>query len=553
VGSPSQQHERALGLAATFGVLSKTPNEAALPLLVSALDSSAQVIQDNALRALLDRRHPTGQREIIRRLHLHGERWRPIIDERRGRLSHGLRDGVLSPDPQMCFNACQAILWFAEYDLISALVTAAEDEAHASAELAAQTLLSLAAGLYTELSAPRNYSDRRDPQLVRSHVTSTLEASVKRFNRHQRTEVIDAYLMLVSRDNVTLKQILQDPHHSTYLAVVNGLLHSQRGGVIRLLLSYLDDPHAPSAAMSVLARRTDRKFVEHLLRKIGYQPSSVASQNLRHVESIAWLKQDRTLLTDLDENAQHSAVQLLMASNVKRAEALEILKYVILSGKPAGRLAAIKAMATFNGAEANHLAMQALGDADPRVQAAALAQLRPRGIPGALTRIVEFIDSPHAAVRDAAKESLSEFSFERFLAAFDMLDEEVRRSTGVLVKKINPGAVAQAAEELYAKSRTRRLRGLAVVGAMGAVNDVLNRTIELLRDEDHIVRTEAARALAQCDNEIARQALHRAAEDRSSGVRDAAFQSLATLDRSSDRLEIDPLRAVSALVQEAGQ
>jgi HEAT repeat protein len=81
----------------------------------------------------------------------------------------------------------------------------------------------------------------------------------------------------------------------------------------------------------------------------------------------------------------------------------------------------------------------------------------------------------------------------------------------------------------------------------------LNRTIELLRDEDHIVRTEAARALAQCDNEIARQALHRAAEDRSSGVRDAAFQSLATLDRSSDRLEIDPLRAVSALVQEAGQ
>src|SRR4029079_5864493 len=134
------------GLATTLALLGQTPNEAALPLLVSALDSPAQVIQDGALRALLDRRHATGQREIIKRLHLHGDRWRPIVDERRGRLAHGLRDGVLSADPQMCFNACQAILWFAEYDLMSALVTAAEDEAHANAELAAQTLLSLAAG-----------------------------------------------------------------------------------------------------------------------------------------------------------------------------------------------------------------------------------------------------------------------------------------------------------------------------------------------------------------------------------------------------------------------
>jgi HEAT repeat protein len=538
-------------LATTLSLLGKTPNEAALPLLISALDSPAQVIQDGALRALLDRRHPLGQREIIKRLHLAGDRWRPIIDERRGRLSHGLRDGVLSADPQMCFNACQAILWFAEYDLMSALVAAAEDETHVNAELAAQTLLSLAAGLYTELSAPRDYNNRRDPQLVRSHVLGTLEGSVKRFNRHQRSEVVDAYLMLASRDNVALKQILQDPHHSTYLAIVNGLLHSQRGGVIRLLLSYLDDSHAPTAAMSVLTRRTDRKFVEHLLRKIGYQPSTVASHNLRHVESIAWLKQDRTLLADLDENAQHSAVQLLMASNVKRAEALETIKFLILGGKPAGRLAATKALATFNGADANHLAMQALGDVDPRVQAAALVQLRPRGIPGALTRIVELIDSPHAIVREAAKESLSEFSFDRYLAAFDMLEEEVRRSTGVLVRKINPAAVSLVAEELRAQSRTRRLRGLSVAGAMGCVQELVDIVIRLMSDQDHIIRTEAARVLGQCDNEKARQALRTAIEDRSSGVRETAQRSLAELDRSSGILSLDPLRAISGLVDEA--
>ena len=38
------------------------------------------------------------------------------------------------------------------------------------------------------------------------------------------------------------------------------------------------------------------------------------------------------------------------------------------------------------------------------------------------------VDSPHAVVRKAARESLAEFSFRRYLAAFDMLDEEVRQA-----------------------------------------------------------------------------------------------------------------------------
>ena len=51
--------------------------------------------------------------------------------------------------------------------------------------------------------------------------------------------------LLASRDNVVLKQILQNPHHAAFLAVIDVLTKSQRGGVIRLLLSFLDDPHVP--------------------------------------------------------------------------------------------------------------------------------------------------------------------------------------------------------------------------------------------------------------------------------------------------------------------
>ena len=52
------------GLAQTLAVLAETKNEAALSVLVPGLDSREQAIQEGALRALLARRSPAGQRAI---------------------------------------------------------------------------------------------------------------------------------------------------------------------------------------------------------------------------------------------------------------------------------------------------------------------------------------------------------------------------------------------------------------------------------------------------------------------------------------------------------
>ena len=85
--------------------------------------------------------------------------------------------------------------------------------------------------------------------------------------------------------------------------------------------------------------------------------------------------------------------------------------------------------------------VRALDDPYAEVQAHALVQLRHRGIPNAMPRLIEMVDSPHAVVRDAVRTQLDEFRLERYLAAFDTLDEGVRRSTGELILKIDPEAL----------------------------------------------------------------------------------------------------------------
>ncbi|HTU24346.1 MAG TPA: HEAT repeat domain-containing protein, partial [Pirellulales bacterium] len=348
---------------------------------------------------------------------------------------------------------------------------------------------------------------------------------------------ITAFLLLSQRDNVILKQILQDPHHPAYLPLLDELLHNPHSGVVRLLLGFLDDARAPSCAISVLVRRHDTKFVRNLLRKIGFNPSSAAAANLKRIDAIGWLGPGNGLIDGLNDAEQHSLVQLILATSMKRLEAFKTIDYLIRYGKPGGRAAAAEALAQFGGAEANALALVALESGDPAMQAAIVPQLRQRGIPGALSRLVEQLDSPHEVVRQAARKSLGEFSVERFLAAYDLLDDDVRRTTATLVRKIDPGAINTLAEELRSPSRTRRLRALGAAGAGGTIVELEARVLKLLSDTDHVVRTEAARALAACDTPASRRALREALLDRSVSVQEAAEQSLRHLTEGNAKQE----------------
>ncbi len=525
------------GLATTFHVLTHTDNEAAVRVLLAALDNPKPVIQEQALQAVLNRRGPQGGREILRRLDEMPPRWKEIIRRYHGRLIGALRDAIVGSDAEMMDRGARAAVWFREYDLIPTLLNVLEGRAARTADLAAETIIELVDALYEELAGPRDYRDHRDPKRVRERVVDSLGKSVTRFDRHKRREVIEAFLLLAHRDNIVLRRTLKTPHQAAFVATVDLLAHSPHGGVIRLLLSFLDDPSAPSAALSVLAKRNDLKYVRYLLRKIGHQPSAAAGQNLKRIESIPWLCEGSPLLEQLDDAAQHGAVRLAITSGISRLQAFVTVRYILENGNPGGRRAAATALAEFQGAEANEVTLRALDDSDPQVQATVAAQLRGRGIPGAMGRLLSLVNSPHTVVRRAVRESLAEFHFPRYLSSFDMLDDEVRKTTGMLVRRIDPTTEEGLRGELKSKMRSRRLRGVAIAKVIELVESLEGDIIALLDDEDHMVRAVAAEALAGLNSEASRLALEAALRDSSPKVRQTAEDSLA------ERAQSRPWRA----------
>jgi HEAT repeat protein len=527
-------------LEKTFATLAATDNDAAVAVLVAALDVPQHAVHDGAMQALLQRSSPVAAAEVLRRWDQLSQRWKGQIAQRGDWTAGAVRKALLDVHDDMHRIGCEVAVATRDYDLIPVLVAASTESFTAHADRAANTVLQLAELLGEELTAPRDYRIRRDPQMQRAHVLASLEKAAADFHVHGRRELAEAFLLLANRENATLKRVLQSPADQAFGPIADLLANSSRQGVERLLLSYLDDPFAPLAALQVMTRRRDVVFLRRLLRKIGAEPPPVVRMNLKRIETIPWMQVNLSLLDALGGHEQPGAVQLAAQSGIPRQLAFEVVAYLVRHGELAGRRSAAKALAEFRGPGADELAVRTLEDEDAQVRAAVASQLRERGVPGAIQRLLHLLDSPHQLEREAAQAGLAEFRFDRFLAAFESLGSDAQRVTGLLVKQIDAQSLPALRAELTAASRSRRKRALEMCVAMDAVADTIDEIAGLMRDDDQFLRIDAVRVLASHDCPTTRLTLRDALVDSHPLVQQTAEAALTRLVQRQPLPEIDP-------------
>jgi len=521
-----------VGLEKTFSFLAKTENEAAVAVLTAALDSSAEVSRDCAVRTLLERRSPAGHYQLFRRLRKFDERRRAIINERPERLVRAAAGAIGAEDRATCAAAFDAILSFRLYNAMPALVGVLKDPQGPQFTAAARTVLKLTELFYAELCDPKQQAARNDLGTLRRRITFELEGAARKVGTHGCREVVEAFLLVAKHRNVTLRSILQEPGSRAHHVLVQVLSNSAHGGVIRLLLGFLEDPQLPRTAARVLAGRSDLKFVENLLRHVGPKPSRSVAETLKRIDAFAWAKPKHPLLAELEDELQHDAVRVVAASSMPPDAVLKLLGFLLSEGKPGGRRAAAEALADFPGSEATVLVVKALNDEDPAVRAHLARQLRPRQIPGAMSLLIRMVDSPHEEVREALRSALPEFTFDQFMANFDSMPSELLPTAGHLVSKIDPDPTPRLAAEMEHLSPVRRRRAVLATGAMGLTRHLEPLIIKLLSDDDHMVRIAAAKILADCDTMPSWEALRDALLDRSVIVQEAAEQSLNRISQT---------------------
>lgn len=519
------------GIHATLAFLRRTRNEAAVSLLVAALDSNHPTIRCGALEILAGRREIAGHQAVIHRIRRLGLEQLTMLRNTKHRMHDALAASINSSDAKLCESASRAILALGEYQMFPVLIQAIERKDNRQADRAAATLLRLAKLLVEEAQAPPARKPRRDPFFARRSALTALRGSLDRFAFHRRLEVVEAFLMLVPHDNATLAKLLRSPSHPCYRQLLDSLGSSPAPGVMRLLREFLQDAQTPQNVVEIVAYRVDQRFLEFLLASIGSPASPRALRNMARLRRVAWLQQDRDVLYQLSGPAQASAVELAVASSIGHHEIFRLVAEMFDNGKPEGRRVSCRALADFQDPKADELVHRALEDPDAGVRAAAAGQVRQRAFPGVEQRLVALLDAESPEVRRAAGSALSEYNFVRYVVKFAEMSDEERRTAGEIVGKTDPTAKSELRKELAAPSPTQRQRAINMALAMQLVSAVADELIAVLHDKQEVLslRTSAAEALSRCDTPNARAALQTAKRDPNISVRDAAEHSLASM------------------------
>lgn len=520
--------------------LAHTRNQAAVPVLASALASTRLEIRLGAIHGLVVRRNPEGHSQILARFPTFNDEELAELAATLIRSQHKmlatLRDVLLSDDQRLCDNACHVILMGRVYQIIPTLVEVAEYSTHRHSEQALATLVQLASLFHRETFA-RGADKTCEPGIVRRQILPSLEMSVVRYDEHRRQEIIDAFLLVVPPTNETFLKILRERSHCCHQPVLNSLSTSAVVPILDLLTRLLHDMDIPVSALKAIGARLDRKFLDYLLHNIGWPVSLRVLENFRKLKQVHWLDDRREVLLDLDGRAQRVAIEVAKSGCVERKTYLALLKFLLQQGDPEGRRAACDALGEFRDRQIDQLIVQTLRDSDPRVQAAAVRQIRDRGFHDAMERLVKLLDHRAPEVRDAARSSLAEFNYSRYRSVFDTLDDASRHKIGHLVAKVDPTATRRLGEELASPALSTKMRALEMTQFMEVADEVFDRLAQLVYDPDVGVRAEAAAALGFCRREEAIPLLHNVDNDTNYFVREAANRSI---DQIAERSLVAP-------------
>jgi hypothetical protein len=526
----------ARGIDLTLQVIAKSKNRAAVGVLEAAFRSTSEAVRKLAGSILVSRKSGQGLEAIIQNFDPSDPELVKLVNHNRDKLIPGLHGAIVDKDIAFARQAFRLAYTQGFYEVLPTLATyclgpGSQDKSG----------LSLNTDFLKFLNKYAESLAHNDPvehhllyNLILPEFSKILVQKVKeyRFTRHELT--LTVYLRLypffseagVDRDLYLQLRLSNSP---VYVAAYRRLLKESEPYVFQFITRCLDRLNPPPVVPQIISERADFPFLTALFKSIKKPLSLELKTNLAALHPLAWVSQIDAFLNQFDTEAQCGLVLLLQNINLKEDELQSHLLKIFEYGKGEGRVAALSALTAFTGAGINRLVWDASGDDDPVVQVEALTQLNAREVPGAASRIMQFVESPHEEVRDTIQKLLPNFRFNRFMQTFEQLDDERRRRMFNVVAKLDKQTPAELSKMLSVGEPILKAKALLCIDycrdIVPLVEDALCDVLQ--HGETPLMRCKAAEHLVAGKRDESRttlvQALHR---DGSPEVRAAAKNSL---------------------------
>lgn len=524
------------GIDLTLQVIAKSKNLSAVGLLESAFLSTSGIMRKLAGKILVSRRSGRGLEIIIRYFDPNDADLVTLVNDSRKEFIQGLNGAIVDKDVTLARKAFRLAYTQNFYEVLPTL--AAYCLGPEIREGGTHSLNNDLLKFLNKYSAALEKNDPSEHQLLYNFLlpefSKILVQKIKeyRFSKHELT--LSVYLRLypffvgagIDRDLYLQLWLSNSP---VYAAAYRRLLKESESYLFQFISRCLERPNPPPIVSQVISERADIPFLDSLFINIKKPLSLELKTNLANLPPLAWIDQIDFFLEQLAPEAQCGLVLLLQNTKLTEDKLKTVLLRIFESGSGEGRVAALSALAAFSGASINRIVWDAAEDEEPMVQIEALTQLSTREIPNATSRILQFVESPHEAVRDTIQKLLPNFRFNRFMQTFDQLDDGNRRQIFNIVRHLDKQTTKELLKMLNIGEPMVRAKALMCIDYSREVVPLVEGALcdTLVQDELPQLRRKAAELLVAGRQDESRsilvQALHR---DENPDVRTAAKTSL---------------------------
>ncbi len=521
----------------TFKVLNHSRNARAIDTLIAALNVPSVRYQEAAIQGLVNHNNTRGHLEVFRRYSDWDEPFQDIVHNANAKkISNALNQGILHGEPdlkQTCLRLAEIVEVF---DVVPILIQLLEEYQDNWTNQVVATLKTLVTKLYEHChripgkkpdgkSPPRNVTD------VSAHFLTELDAASVRLTDHTYlTELVECILILGDPDNYLVEKTLSHSPKHVKTAAADLLTESTHAGVMDLICASMRMNYPQRQLWNALQTRKDPEFVCHVLRWYSSRLSPICQQHLQQTKSLAWISEEDLQLSFIPPGLQERLVNFVQATGIHDDDKMNVFQWLINHGAPEGRLAAADAITKLDTVNVKDVIYGGLESDDVEVKAWATGQLRSQGLPDASARLVDMLDCPETLVRDVAREQLESFNLEFMLKNFEQIDDAVCERAAQVIQKIDPECISQLIQELLSPVNSHRAKAALAASKMGLVRDVVPAILEMLDDTDPLIRRVGIQVLADVPSQSVRSAVEPFLDDPSARVRDAAKQTLRTID-----------------------
>ena len=525
-------------LATTFNALMSSGNKCATAVLVAALEVPDDRIRLSAVSALMKRDNSRGKVDLIRKLESLTPEMRSLLATKSRDMDNALRQCLLHGNTGLKRNALDLVRETTNYEQLPTLLQMLVKERSESYDLAAQTLSDLVNSLYDRLNVSRETAtvdSAPDVQESYGQALAHLAKACDEVSELPEPEVVvEAVLALGDVDGNAVDYVCHRTSSECRALAGQLLLTSRHPGVMQLICGFMSKRYPHPNALKAFSQREDLEFVCHIMRWFPDKLTKHEKANFRQIESICWLEPPATLLELLPPGLQSSLVAFISSTGISLDRKLAIQESVVRDGTPEGRLAASAVLESMGDQEVEDLLFESLDAEDVDIQAWATSQLRSQNVSSAFSLLVQRLESPLPAVREAATNGLSDFNLECMLGQFDHFDSATCRRAADLLKKTDPDCIAKLRRELSTPDCRKRIRAAKAAQSMGLATAVTPGLLEMLKDHHAHVRRAAVEALGSTESGETANALQIAMNDPNTQVREAAIASLRRIKQHQE-------------------